>query len=412
MADWRQDLAYTVRRLLKSPGVMLAVIVSIGLGIAANATIFSMVSRFVLRPAPVSEPSTLMSLHTTHDGEQCCNHFSWPAYVDVREQAKSFSGAAAYFELVPASIGGSGESERVWGQAATANYFDVARPGMTLGRGFASNEEHAAVIVISQRLWERRFAADRGILGKSITLSGKLYTVVGVTPAAFHGLDFILDPEFWVPLGNIEQLAPSVPSRDARGSHWLAVIARLSPGVTRGQAAAELRTLAKGFAAAYPETDKGGGFQFEQAGTLPPRERSSVMLFLGALSVVVLLVLCIAGANVANLLLAQAAGRRREMAVRIAIGATRGHLQRLVLMESVLLSLAGGLVGFALSLWATQALSAFHLPAPVPLDVSVAVDWRVLLYTRLAYVQYQPHTQLRHARGVRCQIDMGPSTSS
>jgi predicted permease len=360
---------------------MLAVIVSIGLGIAANATIFSMVSRFVLRPAPVSEPSTLMSLHTTHDGEQCCNHFSWPAYVDVREQAKSFSGAAAYFELVPASIGGSGESERVWGQAATANYFDVARPGMTLGRGFASNEEHAAVIVISQRLWERRFAADRGILGKSITLSGKLYTVVGVTPAAFHGLDFILDPEFWVPLGNIEQLAPSVPSRDARGSHWLAVIARLSPGVTRGQAAAELRTLAKGFAAAYPETDKGGGFQFEQAGTLPPRERSSVMLFLGALSVVVLLVLCIAGANVANLLLAQAAGRRREMAVRIAIGATRGHLQRLVLMESVLLSLAGGLVGFALSLWATQALSAFHLPAPVPLDVSVAVDWRVLLYT-------------------------------
>jgi hypothetical protein len=115
MGAWRQDLAYTFRRLSKSPGIVLAVIVSIGLGIAANATIFSMVSRFVLRPAPVGDPSTLMSLHLTHDGEQCCNHFSWPLYTDVRNQAKSFSGVAAYYELLPASIGGNGEPERVWG---------------------------------------------------------------------------------------------------------------------------------------------------------------------------------------------------------------------------------------------------------------------------------------------------------
>ena len=360
---------------------MLAVIVSIGLGIAANATIFSMVSRFVLRPAPVGNPAALLSLHTTHDGDQCCNHFSWPLYTDVRDHTKSFSGIAAYYELVPASIGGNGQPERVWGQTATSNFFDVAQLHMTLGRGFAGDEDRVPVIVLSHRLWQRRFASDPAILNKSIVLSGHPFTVVGVAPPAFHGLDLILDPQFWVPLGNVEQLAPSIPSRDSRGSHWLAVIGRLSPGVSRTQAAAELRTLAQRFATAYPETDKGGGFQFEQAGSLPPRERSTVITFLVALSIVVLLVLCIAGANVANLLLAQAAGRHREMAVRLTLGATRGQLQRLALMESVLLALGGGLFGIALSLWATQALSAFRLPAPVPLDLSVSVDWRVLLYT-------------------------------
>ncbi len=381
MAFWQQDLAYILRRLSKSPGFVLAVILSIGLGIAANATIFSIVSRFVLQTAPVGDPSTLLSLHTTHDGEQCCNNFPYPLYLDVRNQTKSFTSVAAYYELVPASIGGNGEPERVWGQATTANYFDVTKLGMTLGRGFANDEENLPVIVLGHRLWQHRFASDAAILGKSITLSGRPYTVVGVAPPAFHGLDLILDPQFWVPLGDVEQLAPSIPSRDSRVFHWLAVIGRLSPGISQTQAAAELGALAQHLATAYPATDKGAGFLMQQAGSLPPRDRSVVLLFLGALSLVVLLVLGIAGANVANLLLAQARGRHREMAVRIALGATRGYLQRLMIMESVLLSLGGGIFGFALSLLATRALSAFHLPAPVPLDLSVNADWRVLLYT-------------------------------
>jgi predicted permease len=381
LASWRQPLTHSLRRLSKSPGFVLSVVLSIGLGIAANATIFSVVSRFVLSPAPVGDPSTLLSLHTTRDGDQCCNNFPYPVFTDVRDNAKSFSGVAAYYELVPASIGGTGEPERVWGQATTSNYFDVARLGMTLGRGFTADEEHLPVIILGHRLWQHRFASDPSILGKSVTLSGKRYTVVGVAPRGFHGLDLILDPQFWVPLGNVEQLAPSIPSRDARDANWLAVIARLNPGVSRAQAAADLKTLAQRFATAYPKTDNGGGFLFDQAGSLPPRDRSTVLLFLGALSVVVLLVLCIAVANVANLLLAQAASRHREMAVRIALGATRGHLRRLMLLESVLLALVGGVVGFVLSLFATQALSAFRLPAPVPLDLSVPVDWRVQLYT-------------------------------
>jgi len=381
MAAWRQNLTYAFRRISRLPGLALVVIVSIGLGIAANATVFSMISRFVLRPAPVGDPSTLMSLHTTHDGEQCCNNFPWPLYLDVRDQARSFSGVAAYYELVPASIGGNGEPARVWGQAATWNFFDVAQVGMTIGRGFTRDEERLPVIVLGHRLWQSRFASESTILGKSIILSGRPFTVVGVAPPAFRGLDLPLDPQFWVPLGKIEQLAPSVPSRDSRASHWLAVIGRLSPGVSRTQAAAELRTLAQRLAVAYPESDKGGGFRFEQAGSLPPRDKSTVLMFLSALMVVVLLVLSIACANVANLMLAQASGRQKEMAVRLALGATRGQLLRQMLAESVLLALGGGLFGVGLSLWATQALSAFRLPAPVPLDLSVTVDWRVLLYT-------------------------------
>ncbi len=382
MPALRQDLTFAFRRFSKSPGFVLAVVLSSGLGIAANSTIFSMLSRFVFRPAPVGDPATLLALHTTHDGDECCNNFSWPTYTDVRDQAKSFSGVAAYYELLPASIGGSGEPERVWGQSVTANFFHVAQLRLPLGRGFLDREEKLPVIVLSHRLWRRRFNADPGVLGKSVSLSGHPFTIVGVAPPGFRGLDLVLDPEFWIPLGNVEQLATNIPSRDARDYHWVAVVARLNPGVTRTQAAAELGVLAQRFAKSYPDTDKGGGFLFEQAGSLlPGRDRSKILLFFAALSAVVLLVLGIACANVANLLLAQAATRQREMAVRIALGATRPQLLRQMLVESILLALGGGVLGTALSLWATSALSAFHVPAPVPLDISVTVDWRVLVYT-------------------------------
>jgi len=380
MTAWLEEMRQTLRRLWKAPGVVLAVIVSVGLGIAANATIFSMVSRFVLSPAPVGDPNTLVALHTTTRGE-CCNHFSWPLFSDLREQAKSFSGVSAYHDLLPASIGGHGEPERVWGQAATSNYFNVAQLGMTLGRGFTSEEERVPVIVLGHRLWQRRFGGDPSIVNKTILLSGNQFTVVGVAPPAFRGIDLPLDPEFWVPLGNLDQLLPKTSNYESRDYHWLAVVGRLGPGVTRAQAAAELGVLAQRFAQAHAESEKDGGFRFETAGSLSPRDKAAVMVFLGALTVVVLLVLCIACANVANLLLAQASGRQREMAVRLAVGATRGQLMRQLLTESVMLAIGGGLFGVVLSLWATRALSTFQTPAPVPLDLSLNVDWRVLLYT-------------------------------
>jgi len=375
------DFGYSLRTLSKRRGITAIAVLSIGLGIGANATIFSMVSRFVLRPAPVGDPSTLLSLQIRQDGNFCCNQFSWPLFEDLRDQARSFAGVAAYFQLIPASVGGNGEPERVMGQAVTANFFDVTQLRMTLGRGFLNGEENLPLIVIGSDLWRRRFAGDPLILGKTVQLSGRSYTVVGVAPPAFHSVDQTLYTQFWVPIGNVNQLVPSLPSKTSRDSYWITVVARMKPGVTRAQTNAELDALAKRLALSYPATDKTNQFEIQRAGSLPHKQRTAVFAFLTALLVVVLLVLAIACANVANLLFAQAASRQRDMAVRLALGATRGRLRRQMLMESVLLGIGGGAVGVFLSLWTTRALSSLRLPVPVPFDLSIRVDWEVLIYS-------------------------------
>jgi predicted permease len=290
---------------------------------------------------------------------------------------------AAYYDLIPASIGGNGEPVRVWGQGVTTSFFDVLQLRMVLGRGFAANEDAAAVIVLNQDLWRRRFKADPTIVGKPILLSGRSFTVVGIAPASFHSIDQILDTEFWVPLGETAQLVPNLPMRSSREFHWLSVLGRLRAGISQKEADAELAAFADRYARQYPATDKDNAFYTQLAGTLPPFFERAVTLFLTALSIIVLLVLAIAGANVANLLLVQAAARQREMAVRLAVGATAGRLRRQMLTESVLLGLAGGLAGLVLSAWAVRGLSQVRLPSPVPLAVSVDLDWRTLLYAFL-----------------------------
>ncbi|HEX3893825.1 MAG TPA: ABC transporter permease [Terracidiphilus sp.] len=376
-----RDLRYSMRSLAKYPIVTAIAILSIGLGIGANATIFSMVSRFLLRPAPVGDPATLLALSTVHKGDRCCNHFPYPVFQDVRNQARSFSDVAAYYELIPASISGNGDPERVWGQGATTNFFDVIQLPMVLGRGFSASEDTAPVIVLGEGLWRRRFNADASILGKSILLSGRNFTVIGIAPGKFRSIDQILDTQFWVPLGVTAQLVPKLPAKDSREFHWLSVVGRMRPGVSQSQADAELATLADRYARLFPATDKDDSFHVQPAGTLPPNFKGTVILFLAALAVIVVLVLAIAGANVANLLFVQAAARQREMAVRLALGATRAGLRRRVLLESVLIGLGGGVLGVVLALWATRGLSALRMPAPVPLDLALGIDGRVLAAT-------------------------------
>jgi putative ABC transport system permease protein len=378
-----QDARYAVRGFRRNPGFVVTVMVTLALGIGANATIFSLVSRFVMQPPPVGDPGSLVTVMTTRDNGECCGNFSWPLYADVRDQAKSFSGLAGYFDVLPASIGGVGEARRIWGQAATANYFDVARIRMAMGRGFLPTEEHANVVVLGYALWERQFGTDPAIVGKTVRLSGKQFTVVGVAPPGFHGIDLILDSEFWVPLGDMDEMVaalPQLPSEQCRNCTWVTVIGRVKPGLTTAAIDAELNTLAKRYAAAYPATDKGEGFRTQAAGKLPPKFQRVVVLFITVLFAVVLMVLGIACVNVANLLLARGASRQREMAVRTALGATRARLLRQVLVESVLLALGSGVMSVALVWWATRALSTFHLPIPIPLDVTVGVGWRVLVY--------------------------------
>ena len=321
-----RDLRLALRTLAKAPS-FTAVVITLALGIGANTTIFAMLSRFVLHTARVGDPPTLLTLHTT-DQNECCNNFSWPLFTDVRDGANSFSGVAGFYELLPASISGSGDPQRLWGQATSTNFFDVAQLGMTLGRGFRSDEQNSPVIVLGHRIWKSRFNSDHDILGKSIALSGHPYTVVGVAPAYFRGIDLILDTQFWVPIGNIDQLLPNTGHFDWRNYHWIAVAARLKPGVSRAEAAAELQFLSQRFTHSHPDTEKNLGFRFEQAGSLPPRDKTVILLFLSTLTLVVFFVLLIACGNVANLFLAQAAGRQREMAVRIVLGATRAQLLR------------------------------------------------------------------------------------
>jgi predicted permease len=334
----------------------------------------------VLRPAPVGDPQTLLQISMTHVGDRCCNNVPWPVLTDLRRDSKTFTDIAAYYDLVPASIGGSGDPERIWGQAVTTNFFDVTEMPMVMGRGFTASEDAQPMIVLGERLWRRRFNADKDIVGRSIRLSGKTFTVVGVAPAAFHSIDQILDTQFWVPLGVADGLVPNLPPRSSREYHWLSVVGRMKPGVSRERVAAELGTLAKGYEKSYPATDKDNGFYLNRAGDLPSIVRGTVVLFLSGLLVIALLVLAIAGANVANLMFAQAASRQREMAVRIALGATRGRLRRQLLFESLFLAMGGGAAGLLLSLWATRGLSTLRFPAPVPLDLGVSPDWRVLLF--------------------------------
>jgi len=187
-------------------------------------------------------------------------------------------------------------------------------------------------------------------------------------------------------MGMTPELAASLPPHDSREYHWLSVIGRVRPGVSREDVTAQLSTIADRLAVSYPARDKGNHFVFEQAGSLPPFYRSMALMFLTALSVVVLLLLAIAGFNVANLLFAQAINRQREMAVRLALGATRGRLLRLVLLESLLLGLGGGTLGVLLSLWSTGALSSVRMPAPIPLNTQVSIDGRTLAYTFLISV--------------------------
>lgn len=375
------DLTYSLRRLSHARPLVFTVVLSIGLGIAANATIFSIISTFVLQPPPVGDSSTLVTLSRTYDHGQCCNYFPAPVYRDLRAQVQSFSGVAAYYDAVPAAIGADGESKREWGQAVTANYFDVAQLQMAAGRGFNQNEEHAPAIVLGYRLWQQRFGSDAGVVGKTIDVSGHPYTVLGVARSGFRGLDQILDPQFWVPLDALPDMVANAPNPESRHTQWLHIAARLKPGVTEKQAMQELDVIAGRFAQAYPATDNDRGFRIEQAGSLPGRDKKTIELFLLGISIVALLVLAIACANVVNLLLSQGAQRQREMAVRLAMGATRAQLACQILLESILLALGGGLAGVLLSLWATYSLSSLQLPSPVSTDLSVHVDWRVLAYT-------------------------------
>ncbi len=385
MENLVQDFRYACRTLLRAPAFSLVVIVSIALGFAANATVFSIANGLLWGVLPVKDPGRLVMFS---EG----NSYSYPDYIDYRNQSGDIfdGGVAAHFPLIPASIGGKSDPERVWGQAVSGNFFSTLGVPMLLGRPILEEDDRTMgrerVAVLSDKLWRRRFGADPAILNREIALNGQGYTVVGIAPAGFYGVDRGIASEFWVPLTMLQEIMPDITAtganRTGRDNQWLMLDARLKPGVSRAKAAVMLNVVKKRLDDAYRKDEKKHeSITLQTAGGLIAGSATPVFTLMTVLMVVVGLVLLVACANVANLLLARAAGRQKEIAIRLAMGAGRRQLIRQLLIESFLLALSGATVGFLLAAAAARAISNFQLPLPFPVVFDFNVDTRVAAFT-------------------------------
>lgn len=377
-----KDIRYGIRSLVKRPGLTAIIVITLALGIGATTAIFSVVNAVLLRPLPFPQSERLVAVVNLNlkEGEKF-SYITWPDFADWRAQNQSFEKLAG-FNTRDLTLTGAGEAARLHGAMATSDLFPMLGVSPQLGRTFTPDEDKpgAHTVILSHSLWQRRFGADPNVAGRAVTINGQSYVVIGVMPQNF-GFPFEADPvDLWINAAiDGEGQAPLTAQR---GNHYLEVIGRLKPGVGLGQAQAEMGRIAASLAQAYPDTntDLGAtGVPFFQR--LVGDVRFVLLLLFGAIGCVLL----IACANVANLLLARATSRQREIAIRTALGASRWRTIRQLLTESVLLSLCGGTAGLLVAIWGTDLLLAF-VPPGLPRVTETAVDARVLGFTFLVSV--------------------------
>lgn len=378
-----QDLAFSIRRLRKSPGFTAIAILTLALAIGANTTVFSALNALILRPLPVAHPEQLVFLSQGKDGQ----NQTYPNYIDFRDRTRTLSGLIA-MRICVVALNHAGESARMWGYEASGNYFEVLGVRPALGRFFTAAEDRKIggdpYIVLSYAGWQHLFGGDPQIVNKRVKINGLDYTVLGVAPKAFIGTELLYAPDFWVPMSMEPQIEPGNPWLTDRSTWDIWVVGRIKPGVSWKRAETEIQAIAAQLVREHPSENDKMQVHFVRPGLIGEWFRGPVTAFTSIIMGVAGIVLLIACTNLASFLLARSTDRRKEIAIRLALGAGRLRLVRQFLTENLLLALCGGAAGLLVASWLTGLITGAKLNFDLPLNKALTIDLRVLLFTVLA----------------------------